>query len=56
MMDYVGTISKLRKEIEGLNEELLEKSKQEERFREHAKRLEEGERLLTLQANVKPLN
>jgi len=49
----VGTISKLKKELETLKEELAEKTNQEERLKEHAKRLEEGERILTQQANVR---
>lgn len=49
----MGTISKLRKEMDALKVELAEKNKQEAVLKEHVRRLEENERMFTLQTNVK---
>ena len=52
MVEYVGTISKLKKELTTLKSELTEKSKEEERLKDHMRRLEENESAFTKQVNV----
>ena len=52
MVEYVGTISKLKKELTTLKSELTDKSKEEERLKDHMRRLEENERAFTKQVNV----
>jgi hypothetical protein len=52
-MEYVGTISKLKKELEMMKEELAEKAMQEELLKHHTKRLEEGGKMLVMQAKVR---
>lgn len=52
MVEYVGTISKLKKELTTLKSELTEKNKEEERLKDHMRRLEENESAFTKQVNV----
>lgn len=52
MMEYVGTISKLKEEVATLKALVTQKSKEEERLRAHVKKVEESEQQFTAHANV----
>ncbi len=52
MMEYVGTISKLKEEVNTLKTALAQKTKEEERLKDQVKKLEESEKLFTAQASV----
>jgi hypothetical protein len=52
MMEYVGTISKLKEEVATLKALLTQKSKEEERLKGHVKKIEESQQQFTSHANV----
>ena len=52
MMEYVGTISKLKEELNTLKASLTLKTKEEERLKDQVKKFEETEKLFTSQSNV----
>lgn len=52
MMEYVGTISKLKEEVATLRALLTQKTKEEERLKAHIKKIEENEQQFTAHANV----
>lgn len=55
MMEYVGTISKLKEELATLKASLAQKTKEEEKLKAHVKKLEESEQQFTAHANVNSL-